>query len=80
MLYLKSALAVIAAMIVAELMVIAGGICLLLVIAYRRPAAGGEGGLGWDPVSFARTAPGLIILLVALAFGFWWEYRRLAAH
>jgi hypothetical protein len=48
MLYLKSVLAGIAAMILAELIVIASGITLLFVIASRQPA-GEEGGIGWDP-------------------------------
>jgi hypothetical protein len=48
MLYLKSVLAGIAAMILGELIVIASGITLLFVIASRQPA-GEEGGIGWDP-------------------------------
>ena len=48
MLYLKSFLAGLAAMIVVELIVITGGIAALVVIASRRPL-GEEGGVGWEP-------------------------------
>ncbi|HJT54617.1 MAG TPA: hypothetical protein VJ848_12255 [Candidatus Angelobacter sp.] len=67
MLYFKSLLAGIAAMIVAEFIVIAGAITLLF-------------GIGWDPVSFTSTAAGLIILVLAFVGGFLWQYRRLAAR
>jgi hypothetical protein len=79
MLYFKSVLAGIAAIIVAEFIVIAGAITLLFVIASRRPA-GEEGGIGWDPVAFGRTTPGWIILVLAFIVGFWWQYRRLVAR
>jgi hypothetical protein len=77
MIYLKSVLAGVAATIVAELIVIAAGATALFVIVSRRPV-GDEGGIGWDPASFARTPAGWIILALAFASGFWWEYRRLA--
>jgi hypothetical protein len=79
MLYFKSVLAGIAAMIVAEFIVIAGAITLLFVISSRQPA-GEEGGLGWDPVSFTSTAVGVIILVIAFIGGFLWQYRRLVAR
>jgi hypothetical protein len=75
--YLTSVLAGLAATIIAELIVIAAGVTALFVIVSRRPA-GHEGGIGWDPVSFARTPAGWMILALAFASGFWWEYRRLA--
>jgi hypothetical protein len=52
--YLKSVLVGLAAIVIAELGVIVAGIAALLVIASRKPS-GSEGGIGWDPVSFART-------------------------
>jgi small-conductance mechanosensitive channel len=74
--YLKSALVGLAAIVIAELVVIVAGITALVVIASRRPS-GSEGWIGWDPISFARTPAGWIILVVAFVTGFWWEHRRL---
>ena len=79
MVYLKSVLAGIAAMIVAELIVIAGGITLLFVIASRQSAVE-KGGLGWDPLLFALGPAGWLVLIFAFITGFWWQYRRLRAY
>jgi hypothetical protein len=77
--YLKSVLAGFVAIIIAELIVVAAGVMVLLVVASRRTVAD-EGGIGWDPVSFARTPAGWIILVLAFLAGFWWQYNRLATH
>ena len=36
--------------------------------------------IGWDPVGFGRAPFAWIIFLFAFAAGFYWQYRRLAAH
>jgi hypothetical protein len=36
--------------------------------------------IGWDPVEFGRAPLAWIIFLFAFAAGFYWQYRRLAAH
>lgn len=79
MIYVKSVLTGLAAVIVAEILVAIGGISALLVIASRQPHES-DGGLGWDPVAFARTLPGWLILVLAFVAGFWWQYRRLASR
>ena len=78
MIYFKSVLAGVAAIIVAELLVIAAGLSALPFVASRLRRNGEEGAIGWDPVAFARTPPGWLILLIAFLLGFWWQYRRLA--
>jgi hypothetical protein len=75
--YLKSVLAGLAAVVIAELVLIVAGITALIVNASRQPS-GSEGGIGWDPLSFARTPAGWMILVVAFVAGFWWEHQRLA--
>lgn len=77
MIYAKSFLAGLLSTIIAELLIIAAGISVLVILASRQ-RGNSETGIGWDPISFARTAPGWIILLFAFITGFWWEYRRLA--
>ena len=75
MIYFKSFLAGLAATIVAELLILAAGIAALVIMASSQPN-NSETGIGWDPVSFARTAPGWTILVFAFIIGFWWQYRR----
>lgn len=77
MIYLKSVLVGLAAIFIAELIVIVAGITALFLIASRQPS-GSKGWIGWDPVSVARTPAGWMILVLAFVVGFWWEYRRLA--
>jgi hypothetical protein len=52
-------------------------LAFFFIVASRQPR-NSEIGLGWDPISFARMAPGWLILLLAFIAGFWWQYRRLA--
>jgi len=75
MIYFKSFLVGLAATIVAELLIVAGGIGAFVIVASRQPN-NSETEIGWDPVSAARTAPGWTILVLAFIIGFWWQYRR----
>jgi len=78
MIYFRSVLAGLAATVIAEILVIIAAMAMLVIMA-KQPSNSDFVFVGWDPVFFARTAPGLIILLLAFVAGFWWEYRRAAA-
>ncbi len=79
MIYLKSVLAGLIALIVVPILLI--GIVIVGTVIYtsvHRPQ--GEGSIGWDPVSFWNQTSPLIWFVPVLIFGagFIWEYRRLA--
>lgn len=82
MVYFRSFLAGLAATILAEILILIVALFILLIIpAGRQPDTGTDFVfVGWDPVAFARTAPGWIILLLAFVAGFFWQYRRFTAH
>ncbi len=80
MIYLKSALAgllaVVAATIVLPILVIIG---IVLYSAIRTSPEGSvEGSVGWDPISLVHPPmPIVAFMVVCFASGFFWEFRRL---
>ena len=78
MIYVKSILAGLVALIVVPvcLLVIVVVGMLIYALVHSTP---GEGSIGWDPISLIRMNPMFwsIPLLIFLN-GFIWEYRRLA--
>lgn len=81
MIFFRSILAGLAATVIAEILVNFVAIAILLM-GFRQPPNSDTSFVfvGWDPVSFARTVPGWIILVLAFLLGFWWEHRRASAH
>lgn len=79
MIYLKSLFAGLAATIMALFLVCIIAIAAIYAINYRQ-LSGGTWTIGWDPVSFARSGLGWIVLSAAFLTGFWWEYRRLVVR
>lgn len=75
--YVKSLLAGIAATVLAAMVIVIAGISAVVIVASRQTHIS-DTSIGWDPVSFACTTPGCIILIVAFLSGFWWEHRKLA--
>jgi len=74
MIYLKSTLAGVAA-VVAALIVTALIMIVILVMKSRDLPAGQA--IGWDPISFYRGSMiAWMCLIVAFLVGFAWEYRR----
>ena len=76
MIYLKSVLAGLVALIVIPILLIGLFVVGMFLYTLIHPAHG-EGSIGWDHVSIYRTS--LLVwsipLLIFLA-GFFWEYRR----
>ena len=77
MLYVKSALAGLIALIVVPIFLIGVLIVGMLIYAFVHPTQG-EGSIGWDPISLWRLNP-ILWSMPALIFltGFMWKYRRL---
>ena len=73
MIYLKSALAVVAATIVVPILVVMG------IVLYSAIHSSQEGSVGWDPISLVHRPPWPIVALMVVCFasGFFWEFRRL---
>ncbi len=76
MIYLKSLLAGLVALIVIPIFLVGLLVVGMFVYTLIHPAQG-EGSIGWDPVSIYRTSP-LVWCIPPLIFlaGFAWEYRR----
>lgn len=78
MIYVKSVLAGLLALIVVPvcLLVIVVGGMVIYTLVHPTP---GEGSIGWDPISIFRMNPMFWSVPVFIFFtGFIWEYRRLA--
>jgi len=74
MLYLRSVVAGIVALVIASVVLPIVGILLLTLMA--RPRAGTT--IGFDPISIAKSSPTVwLIGLIVFVSGFYWEYRRL---
>ena len=75
MLYLKSVIAGIVALVIAS--VVLPTLVILFFSALTVRHRGGTA-IGFDPVSIARSSPTVwLIGLIVFAAGFYWEYRRL---
>ena len=77
MIYVKSVLAGLIALIVVPIFLIGVLIVGMLIYTFAHPTQG-EGSVGWDPISLWRLNP-IVWSIPALIFliGFIWEYRRL---
>lgn len=75
--YLKSAVAGTVAAIGSAVI-----ICIVVVITLIGISGRAEDGTsyGWDPVVFARTPLAWVILLLAFAVGFYWQFHRSVLH
>ena len=75
MIYLKSILAGIAAVIVSVILCVAGFALMMFALSRRS----GSGGIGAVSVSIGPIVLMLAILAILIfAAGFWWEFRRLS--
>jgi uncharacterized BrkB/YihY/UPF0761 family membrane protein len=78
MIYLKSVLAGLIALIATPIFLVGLLAVGMFVHTLIHPPQG-EGSIGWDPVSLYRTNPFVwCIPLVIFLAGFFWEYRRAA--
>jgi uncharacterized BrkB/YihY/UPF0761 family membrane protein len=78
MVYVRSILAGLLALLVVPLCLLVIVMAGLVIYALIHPTPG-EGSIGWDPVSLIRMNPGLWSVPVFIFFtGFIWEYRRLS--
>lgn len=79
MIYLKSVLAGLLALIVIPIFLI-GALLVGIVIYDNAHPTQGEGSIGWDPVSLWHENVPTVRLIPVLIFlgGFIWEYRRLS--
>ncbi len=78
MIFLKSFAAGLIAVLATTIVIAILGIVTLLVLSARNHSE--DTVIGWDPVEFGRAPLAWIIFLFAFAAGFYWQYRRLAAH
>ena len=78
MIYLKSVLAGLIALVVIPAGLLMTLVIGMLIYASVHPPSG-EGSIGWDPISLYRANP-VVLLVPVLIFltGFVWEYRRVA--
>jgi hypothetical protein len=78
MIYVKSVLAGLLALIVAPICVLVILVVAMVIYALVHSTSG-EGSIGWDPISLVHTNPMLwSIPVLIFLMGFIWEYRRLA--
>jgi hypothetical protein len=78
MIYVKAAIAGVAAVFAAGLVAFAVGISALIVYSFK--SRNQETGIGWDIVAFTRSAWAQLIGLLAFIAGFIWEYRRVSGN
>jgi len=73
MIYLKSIVAGLVAVLSVTVLFVIGVVITLLISAKKE----GEGAIGWDPVALFRPVPMIIVLAIFVA-GFVWEFRRVS--
>jgi hypothetical protein len=78
MIVLKSFAAGLTAVLATAVAIAVSAIVALFLLSARNQAK--DTVIGWDPVEFGRAPLAWIIFLFAFAAGFYWQYRRLAAH
>ena len=78
MIVLKSLAAGLIAVLATAMVIAVSAIVALLLLSARNHAD--DTSIGWDPIEFGRAPLAWIIFLFAFAAGFYWQYRRLAAH
>ena len=78
MIFLKSIAAGLTAVLAMAVAIAVSAIVALFLLSARNRA--NDTVIGWDLVEFGRAPLTWIIFLFAFAAGFYWQYRRLAAH
>jgi len=78
MIVLKSLAAGLIAVLATAMVIAVSAIVALLLLNARNHTD--DTSIGWDPIEFGRAPLAWIIFLFAFAAGFYWQYRRLAAH
>jgi len=78
MIVLKSLAAGLIAVFATAVVIVVVAIVALFLLSARNQA--NDTVIGWDPVEFGRAPLAWIIFMFAFAAGFYWQYRRLAAH
>lgn len=78
MIILKSLAAGLLAVLATAIVIVILAIVALLVLSAGNHAE--DTAIGWDPVAFGRAPLPWILVLVAFAIGFYWQYRRLAGR
>jgi hypothetical protein len=78
MIFLKSIAAGLTAVLATAVAIAVSAIVALFLLSARNQA--NDTVIGWDMVEFGRAPLAWIIFLFAFAAGFYWQYRRLAAH
>jgi hypothetical protein len=73
--YLKSTLAGLLAVLAAAILIVIVGV-VYLSIASRSSEAGS---VGWDPISLARPFTWLAVVLGIFLVGFFWEFMRVSS-
>jgi hypothetical protein len=75
MVYFKSFLAGLAALIIATVFspFIVG---IYISVVYKPRASESRGSIGWDPISFAKGPLGWLVAGLVFLAGFMWELRR----
>lgn len=77
MIYLKSVLVGLLALIVVPICALVIFVVSIVIYTSVHPPSG-EGQIAWDPVSLFRINPAILLVPVLCFFaGFLWEYRRL---
>jgi hypothetical protein len=77
--YVKSILAGLLALIVVPVCLLVIVVVGMLIYAFVHPTSSFEGSVGWDPISLVRLNPTLWSIPLRMFFiGFIWESRRLA--
>jgi len=75
MVFVKAALAGIAASFVAAIATVLGAVALMFA-SLRDTHDGQPTTIGWDPIAFLHSPLSWLILGGAFVLGFAWEYRR----
>jgi hypothetical protein len=76
MIYIKSLVAGLLAVMVACLLIFVTGILVLIVVSVMSKDQ--DSGIGFDFIAFGRSALALSIGLLAFIAGFLWEYLRIS--
>jgi uncharacterized BrkB/YihY/UPF0761 family membrane protein len=78
MIILKSLAAGLLAVLATAIVIVVSAIGALLVLSAKNQSE--DTSIGWDPIAFGRAPLAWIIFLLSFAAGFYWQYRRIAAH
>jgi hypothetical protein len=76
MIYVKSVLAGLIALIVVPIFLIGLLIVGMLIYTFVHPTQG-EGSVGWDPISLKSPITVVVVAILIFCAGFFWEFHRL---